>query len=194
MNVCSSKHNTLFYQLRDNFTRNLENGTISQIQSFRLWVCLGGPGCQCRFGIEEKEFVLEELSVSRNGVGVEANEASESKTSEGSRTTAPQQRSTLKRRNSFLHRARLTASRATSRFSATFERRSVRTHVMWFMMLHSLSMTASKGVYRVAKKKIEELFGTARTSEFGLYGCQYSEWFLNEIASPAETRRNLIYG
>ena len=114
MNVCSSKHNTLFYQLRDNFTRNLENGTISQIQSFRLWVCLGGPGCQCRFGIEEKEFVLEELSVSRNDVGVEANEASESKTSEGSRTTAPQQRSTHKRRNSFLRCTRLAANRATS--------------------------------------------------------------------------------
>ena len=156
-----------------------------------VWVA---QGVNCRFEIEEKEFVLEELSVSRNGVGVEANEASESKTSEGSRTTAPQQRSTRKRRNSFLRCTRLTANRATSRFSATFERQSVRSHVMWFMMLPNLSMTASKGVYRVAKKKIEELFGTARTSEFGLHGCQYSEWFLNEIVYPAETRRNLIYG
>ena len=51
---------------------------------------------------------------------------------------------------------------------------------MWFTMLSDLSERASKGVYRVAKKKTEELFRTARTCEFGLHGCQYCEWFLNK--------------
>ena len=77
------------------------------------------------------------------------------KTYEGLRATAPQQ-------------------------TSTHERRSVRTHVMWFTMLRDLSDTASKRVYRAAKKKIEELLGTVHTSEFGSHGCQYGEWFLNK--------------